>query len=137
MTAALAEVCRNRAVPLVTGALYHQGAIARIRRQSAGDVLIAERDQNPNYVALPPETLDSAQSRFLELGCTAPVNNAPPNAVLAAATEITETALDLLTNRRVRPDETIHVIRPLPTDPFTKIGHVTSTAPQNKTPEPQ
>lgn len=113
MSAALAEVCRCTNTPLITGALFHQGAIARIQRQADGDTPIAARPTDSNYLELPSEDPTKLDTGFLELGCTAPINNAPPVAVLSTAAEIAYAAIDLLTGRRERPDERIIVLRPM------------------------
>lgn len=125
LTAALADACGRRGVPLVVGALFHHGALARVQRQSDHDTPIAARLANPRYFALPPdsEAAGPAHSGFLELGCTAPVNNAPPTAVLAAAADTASAAIDQLTARRQRPDERITVLSPM-CPPFDRIGIV-------------
>lgn len=123
MSAALAEVCRRSGVALISGALYHQGALIRVQRQAPGDTPIAARRRDPNYITLPPEDPTAPNSGFLELGCTAPINNAPPTAVLSAAAEISQAAIDHLTGRNERPDERIVVLRPM-TPPFDRVGAV-------------
>lgn len=112
-TAAVAEVCRRTGTPLITGALFHQGAISRVQRQADGDTLIAARPSDPTYSNLPPEDPREPNAGFLELGCTAPVNNAPPTAVLATAADIALAAVDFLTGRRDRADERILVFQPM------------------------
>lgn len=121
MSAALAETCRRAGVPFITGALFHQGALARVQRQAAGDTPIAARPSDPAYFDLPPEDPSQPDSGFLELGCTAPINNAPPAAVLSTAAEIAHAAIDLLTRRRERPDERIIVFRSM-NAPFDRTG---------------
>jgi molybdopterin/thiamine biosynthesis adenylyltransferase len=132
LSAALADTCLRHDVALITGALYHQGALARVRRQAAGDTPIATRSTDDRYHTLPPE--DAAQTTgFLELGCTAPVNNASPIAVLATAADVAAAAVDLLTERRERPDERITVYRPMDSplhrtgslDPFIELDGTT------------
>lgn len=123
MAAALAEICSRTSVDLISGALFHQGALLRVQRQAAGDTPIAARRGNPNYPSLPPVDPTSPNLGFLELGCTAPVNNAPPTAVAAAAAEISHAAIDLLTSRKERSDESIVVLRPME-PPFDRIGPV-------------
>lgn len=120
LTAALAEVCRRHGVALISGALFHHGALARVQRQAIGDTPIAARRTDPRYHALPPDDQASAAG-FLELGCTAPVNNAPPVAVLTAAADIASAAIDQLTDRSDRTDERIVVIRPM-SPPFDRLG---------------
>ena len=121
MTAALAETCRRRGVAFIAGALFHHGALARVQRQADGDTPIATRPTDVRHYALPPDGQTSATAGFLELGCTAPVNNAPPVAVLTAAAEIAAATVDLLTSRRERPDERITVLRPM-SPPFHRTG---------------
>lgn len=120
-TAALAEICRRTSTPLITGALFHQGAIARVQRQADGDTPLAARHSDPTYNNLPPEDPREPNAGFLELGCTAPVNNAPPTAVLATAADIAHAAVDFLTGRRNRADERILVFQPM-SAPFDATG---------------
>ena len=121
LSAAVAEVCRRTGTPLIVGALFHHGALARIQRQAEGDILIAARPLNPDYLQLPPEGATRPNTGFLELGCTAPIHNAPPSAVLATAADIAHAAVDLLTGRRERSDERIIVFRTLDA-PFDRTG---------------
>lgn len=120
-TAALAEICRRTNTPLITGALFHHGAIARVQRQADGDTPIAARPSDPTYNNLPPEDPREPNAGFLELGCTAPINNAPPTAVLATAADIAHAAVDCLTDRRNRTDERILVFHPMAA-PFDATG---------------
>ncbi|WP_241474139.1 ThiF family adenylyltransferase [Mycolicibacterium neoaurum] len=137
MTAALAETCHRLAIPMVSGALFHQGALARVQRQAMGDTPIAMRGSDPRYFTIPPDAAapGSGQAGFLELGCTAPVNNAPPTSVLAAASDIAAAAVDALTGRLMRPDERITVLLPKES-PFDRVGvldpgvHTAVPAPQ-------
>lgn len=119
MTAALAETCRRHSVALIAGALFHHGALARVQRQADGDTPIAARPTDPRYYCLPPDDQASATAGFLELGCTALVNNAPPIAVISTAADIASAAVDLLTGRGERPDERITVLRPM-SPPFDR-----------------
>jgi molybdopterin/thiamine biosynthesis adenylyltransferase len=128
LSAALAEVCRRTSIPLITGALFHQGAIGRVQRQAEGDTLIAARHTDAAYCNLPPEDPSEPDAGFLELGCTAPVNNAPPTAVLATAADIAHCAVDFLTGRCDRADERILVFRPMAA-PFDRTGTVDRAAP--------
>lgn len=122
LTAAVAEICRRTDTPLVSGALFHHGSLVRVQRQAAGDTPIAARPSDTRYHALPPDVA-AANTGFLELGCTAPVNNAPPISVLTAAADTAAAALDLLTGRRERPDERTTVMRAM-LPPFDRIGAV-------------
>jgi hypothetical protein len=124
MTSAIAHVAAAENVPLLCGALYHRGALVRIRRQAQGDTPLGQRLGNSQYVPLPPDTATAAEAGFLELGCTAPVHNAPPASVLRAAADMSAAALDLLTGGGLLPDETITVLSPLPDPPFDALGPV-------------
>lgn len=135
LTLALAHVCSAENVPLLSSALFHQGAISRIRRQQSGDTPLLNRAADLAYPALPPDQIDAGTPGFLELGCTAPVHNAPPAAVLRAAADTAHAALDVLTGRLLLPDEQITVLRPLSTPPFDQPGLLTPTAPTPPTPD--
>lgn len=123
VSAALAEICSRTGVDLISGALFHQGALIRVQRQTAGDTPIAARRGDPKYNALPPTDPTAPNPGFLELGCTAPVNNSPPSAIAVAGAEISQVAIDLLTGRNQRPDECLVVLRPM-APPFDKLGTV-------------
>ncbi|MFG1626209.1 ThiF family adenylyltransferase [Kribbella sp. NPDC049227] len=125
MTAALSIVCAQERVPLITGALFHQGALLRVRRQAEDDTPISDRDKSTDYLGLPPDD-PQPLGAFLELGCTALVNSAPPWAAQRAAADIVAAATDQLLQRRVLPDEQVTVLRPLAAAPFVVIGPVTA-----------
>src|SRR5690606_31251556 len=59
-------------VPLVSAALYRQGAIGRVRRQAGTDTAIYARTDLSHYPLIPA---DPEQPRRLEPGCSEPVNN--------------------------------------------------------------
>ena len=123
-TYALAMTAADAGKPLVSGALYRGGAIARVRRQALdGDTPIHQREKSDKYPIIPPgsETEDLATA---DTGCSAPVNNAPPAAVMACASRITQVAVDALTMRFDYGDEIIDVYRPLDAPPFDRIGPV-------------
>lgn len=121
ISAALAHICHEQSIPLIAGALFHQGAIARVQRQAEGDTSIAAREGHPDFKALPPEDPADPDHGFLELGCTAPVNNAPPVTVTATAADICHAAVDHLTGRQDRTAERIIVFRPMG-EPFNHTG---------------
>ena len=124
VTTALAVACAKLDVPMITGALYHRGSLFRVCRQGAGDVPLLERHLCSDYVALPPDESGPTERGFLELGCTAPVHNSPPVAVLRAATEVSVWSIDLLTGRLNLPDEEVVVLSPLQNAPFDLLGPV-------------
>ena len=120
----LAIVAQDNGRRLVTGALYRGGFIARVRRQAVpGDTPIHLRDDLTRYPLIPagPEGEDFASA---QLGCSAPVNNAPPAAVSACASLITQGAIDVMTERFEFADEVIDVYRAIPEPPFHRIGRV-------------
>lgn len=123
LTAALSEVSHRNSTPLITVALFHQGKILRIQRQAPGDTPIALRSAT-THVQLPAENSDPGQTGFLEVGCTAYVNNAPPWASHRAAADTAATAVDLLTGRRDLDEDQVVVLRPLSEAPFDKVGPV-------------
>jgi hypothetical protein len=59
---------------------------------------------------------------FLELGCTAPVHNAPPASALRAASETTLACIDLLLGRDGRAADTVTILRSLDEEPFDVVG---------------
>ena len=75
----------------------------------------------PDYPIVPAgePAVDLAEP---DLGCSAPVNNAPPASVLACASLIAQAAIDVLTKRFELEDEVIDVYRPLPETPFDRVG---------------
>ena len=58
------------------------------------------------------------------LGCSAPVNNAPPASVMGCAALIAQVAIDVLTCRFEFDDEVTDVYRPLAQAPFDRVGRV-------------
>ena len=121
-TDALAMVAAAMGKPLVSGALYRGGNIARVQRQVLGaDTPIHLREAGERYPLIPggDEESDFATPA---LGCSAPVNNAPPSAVMACASLIVQVVVDALTDRFGCDDEVIHVYRPIGEPPFDCIG---------------
>jgi len=112
ITAALIETCYQALIPLVTGALFNQGTVLRIRRQANGDTPIAARASEPRYPTIPAASGAALESRgFLEVGCAAPVNAAAPWAAMRAAADVVEYAVDALT-RKALPDERMAFLAP-------------------------
>ena len=120
---ALAWLTSQHNIPLVSGALYRGGSIGRVRRQlSSRDTPINDREM-PKY---PPVPIGSYEEEVAvpALGCSAPVNNAPPTSVTACASLIAQVALDALTDRFEFGDEVIDVYRTLDIPPFDRLGRV-------------
>lgn len=123
-TAALSATATLARRPLISGALYRGGAVARVQRQGTGDdEPIPGREPSPEHLAIPP----ADESEFIEpqAGCSSPVINAPPTSVIAASALVAQAAIDVLTGRRELPDEIIDVYRALPGQPpFERLGRI-------------
>jgi len=118
----VAQVAEGLGKPLVSGALFRGGYIGRVQRKALeADTSILDRPESPTYPMIPPgdPKVDFAEP---DLGCSAPVNNAPPTSVLACASLIAQAAIDVLTERFEFGDEVIDVYRPLPEAPFDRAG---------------
>ena len=118
----VALVAEKHGKPFVSGALYRGGCIGRVQRKAlASDASISDRSDLVRYPTIP---VGDSNVDFLEpdLGCSAPVNNAPPTSVLACASLIAQAAIDVLTKRFDFEDEMIDVYRPVPQSPFDCIG---------------
>ena len=121
---ALAMVAGEIGKPLVSGALYRGGSVARVQRQVLdGDAPINLREDGPRYPVIPA---GDGHGEFATpaLGCSAPVNNAPPASVMGCAALIAQTVIDALTHRFDLGDEVIDVYRPLAHAPFDRVGRV-------------
>ena len=118
----VARVAEELGKPLVSGALFRGGFIGRVQRKALGaDAPITSRPDSPRYPIVPAGEPgeDIAEP---DLGCSAPVNNAPPASVLACASLIAQAAIDVLAGRFEFEDEVIDVYRPLPETPFDHVG---------------
>ena len=118
----VARVAQELGKPLVSGALFRGGFIGRVQRKALEtDSSIFDRPESSDYPTIPPgdSKVDLAEP---DLGCSAPVNNAPPASVLACASLIAQAAIDVLTERYELEDEVIDVYRPLPESPFDRVG---------------
>lgn len=124
-TMALAITARHEGKPLVSAALYRGGFVGRIRRQALpSDTWIDQRADSERYPIIPPDE-DGADLASAEIGCSAPVNNAPPTSVMSCASLVVQSAIDILTERFDLGDEVIDVYRPLPGSPhFARPGRV-------------
>ncbi|MEZ4503109.1 MAG: ThiF family adenylyltransferase [Dehalococcoidia bacterium] len=109
--------------PFVSGALHRGGRIGRVRRCArAEDTPLNQRDA-PHYPLIPPDAEEDVARAAV--GCSAPVNNAPPSSVLACSSVIVQGAIDVLLERFELRDEVIDVYRPLPENPpFDRIGRI-------------
>lgn len=120
----LAVVAESEEKPLVSGSLYRGGFIGRIQRQALpGDTPLHQRDAESRYPEIPPGE-ETEEFAVPQLGCSAPVNNAPPSAVIGCASTMVQAAVDALTGRYEFPDEVIDVYRAIPEPPFNRLGRV-------------
>jgi hypothetical protein len=112
LTEQVSRIAVSTGVLLASAALYRGGAICRIRRFRPGvDVPIHERGFANGFPLIPAGT--EVPERTLELGCSAPVNNASPVAVVAAASLLTQVVIDGLAGRFDLPPEVVDVYSPL------------------------
>ena len=124
LTLSLAIVAKDMKKPLVSGALYRGGSIGRVQRQALPiDVPINQRGDLTRYPTIPAGG-DSEEIATPQLGCSAPVNNAPPTAVASCASLIAQSAIDVLTERFDLADEVLDVYRAIPGPPFDHVGRV-------------
>ncbi len=111
--------------PLVSGALYRGGRIGRVRRHATPDDTPYQQRQPPQYPFIPRGSEEDVARAAV--GCSAPVHNAPPSAVLACAALLAQVTIDVLVGRLDLPDEVIDVYRPLPGEPpFDRVGRLTA-----------
>lgn len=124
-TGALANISGASGKPLISGGLFRGGAIGRVQRQgTAGDVPLADRQGHAHYQLIPPGNEDDEMVEPA-IGCSSPINNAPPSSVLACAALITQVVIDVLSDRRLLPDDVIDVYSPLDGEPpFDQLGRV-------------
>ena len=120
----LSRVAERADVPMVTVALYRAGSVGRVRRQARDDTPIVARGHDWRYPTIPPAPDGEAETIGLEVGCAAPINNAPPATVVATAARAVAVVIDALTGRRDYDDEVIDVHHPLHESPFRQVGFV-------------
>ena len=121
---ALAMVAEKWGKPLVSGALYRGGSVARVQRQVlAGDTPIHLREEGAKYPVIPG---GDGRNDFATpaLGCSAPVNNAPPASVIGCASLIVQVVVDTLANRFEFNDEVVDIYRRIAEAPFDKVGRL-------------
>ena len=120
----LAMMAKEMEKELVSGALYRGGFIGRVQRQVLPtDTPIHLREDSARYPVI-PAAMEGEDFASPQLGCSAPINNAPPSAVAACASLITQAALDVLTGRFNFADEVIDVYQPISDQPFDRVGRV-------------
>ena len=124
LTNSLAMVTQDSGPSIVSGALYRGGAVARVQRQArTSDTPVLQRGDLNRYPVIPPGD-GTDEFAELQLGCSAPVNNAPPFAVQSCAALIVQVAIDTLTERFEFEDEVIDVYRAVGEPPLDRLGRV-------------
>lgn len=104
----------------LSAALYRGGDVARIRLYAPGAVPWHARTPEAGYPVIPPP--DHEPPPTWETGCGAPINNAPPVSVAAAAGLAARAAIDVLTGRETASLDLIDVYRPFGDSPFDRAG---------------
>jgi len=119
----LSDMAQRMAPPcrLMTAALYLGGAVAAIRVQVADSASIRGGVSTDWLRALSAQVAETPPEQW-EPGCGSPVNNAPPWAVLAAASLAAQTAADILTGRFTEDLDLIEVYTPLDSPPLNVRG---------------
>ena len=113
----ISQVAERHDCALVSVSLYRSGRVARVRRQWRGTPAIYRRADLDVYPLIPA---GNEEESFLETGCSAPVNLAPPHVVLSAAALACQICVDTLLDRAELADEIIDVYRPLPEEGFQR-----------------
>ncbi len=122
----LAVMTGKAGKPLVSGALYRGGSVGRVRRQvpSKDTSLFDRLDCATRYPKIPAaRDQDIAKEIAVpQLGCSAPIHNAPPSAVVSCASLISQIAIDVLTERFRFADDVVDVYRAIQEYPFDREG---------------
>ena len=126
LIASLALMTEKAGKPLVSGALYRGGSIGRVRRQvPSKDSSLFDRLDCPTRYPIIPGAGDQDIAKEIavpQLGCSAPVHNAPPSAVVSCASLISQIAIDVLTERFRFADDVVDVYRAIQECPFDREG---------------
>lgn len=119
-----ARIAATTQTAFVTAALFRGGAVARIRRQALDtDTPILERPHMDRYPAIPP-LQDELEFAGTETGCLSRIHNAPPVAVVTAASIAATVSVDLLCERYEFDDEIIDIVRAGEHHPFDRVGRL-------------
>lgn len=113
----VSQTAEQQKWPLVSVALFRGGTVARVRRQWRGVPAIYRRAHLDSYPLIPS---GDGEEWFIETGCSAPVNRAPPQAVMSAAALATQVSVDALCERAELSDEIVDVYRSLPEAGFER-----------------
>lgn len=118
----LAYVLAREDTPLLSAALYRNGAVSRVSRQADGDVPLAQRTAAGGYSEIPES--EEPEPLAPEAGCSALVNLAPPPAVTECAALAAQVAVDVLRGTRAMPAEIVTIHRPLDQTPYDNVGRL-------------
>jgi molybdopterin/thiamine biosynthesis adenylyltransferase len=119
-TEQLSRLLASTSTPLVSISLFRAGSLARLRVRLQDGLPIHERGDGDRFPLIPGGPLEEAT---WETGCAAPVNNAPPAAVMSAAALVARTAVEILTGREAASFDAGEVYRPLDSPPFDVVGY--------------
>ena len=126
LIASLALMTEKASKPLVSGALYRGGSIGRVRRQvPSEDTSLFDRLDCPTRYPIIPGARGQDIAKEIavpQLGCSAPVHNAPPSAVVSCASLVCQIAIDVLTERFSFADDVVDVYRAIQEHPFDREG---------------
>ena len=117
----LSRIAGTAGVPLVSAALHRGGRIARIRIQGGNLHPLWARSEANGFPDVPAQPGPTPVPTW-ETGCGAPVNNARPVSVAAAAALATRLSLDILTGRDNRDREVFEIYEPIEAPPFAEAG---------------
>jgi hypothetical protein len=125
----LSRIAATAQVAIVAVALHRGGRLARVRVQVGAVGPIWARSPAGGFPDVPadPEPLPDPT---WETGCGAPVNDAPPVAVSAAASKATRVILDVVTGRDHRNYDVFEVYEGIEAAPFDVPGVLTFTKPR-------
>lgn len=116
--------------PLVSAALYRGGRVLRVRVQmSASAAPIFNRSDRTGFPDVPADPAPRAIQTW-EVGCGAPVNNAPPISVADAGARAARAAIDVLTARETRDVDRIDVFEGIEDKRFAARGSFEIEAPK-------
>jgi molybdopterin/thiamine biosynthesis adenylyltransferase len=110
-------ILEQMGIPLVSAALFREGAVGRVQRQAKQDEPIRQRDETTGFVFV----VAGNESFALEAGCSEPVNNAPPSSVSSIAALAARVTVDALEKSFAYPQELHEVYRPIEA-PFDQVG---------------
>ncbi|MCC6237276.1 MAG: ThiF family adenylyltransferase [Dehalococcoidia bacterium] len=118
--AQLSIVAQEAQVAMASVALYRSGTVARVRLQPAStEIPIYMRETRFGFPEIPPGHDEPAG---LEIGCSAPVVNAAPASVMAAAASVSMLAIEAMTARETSDLDIVDVWSPADVAPFHEVG---------------